>query len=89
MNSNCEVAERISTALSQAADFDKSVADEVAFHITDWLDDYQVLLGLLEGGTASEEDIYKASLKLLLHAPEHMVRAAELVTGEKPQGIFD
>jgi len=50
--------------------------------MTDWLEDLEVLVQLYQTiESKSGKEVYDVLLKFLIHAPEHVVRASELLTG--------
>lgn len=80
---------RLSEAIQNVAEHSRAEGDEIAFHMTDWLRELEALceiFGQIE--TADDEAIYDCLMSFLIHAPEHIFRAAELFTEFPPQGIF-
>ena len=81
---------KLQAALQVAGELDAECSAEIAFHMTDWLAELDVLSRLrTDPDSFDAEATYQAVLRFLLHAPEHIARAAELLTGEPIQGIFN
>ena len=88
-NSAKQLADRISISIRNAADLPEAECSEIAFHSTDWLDELELLCSTFDNiETLSDEEIYNNLLKFLIHAPEHIVRAAKLMTGTDVEGAF-
>ncbi len=62
------------------ASMDKpDVARDIAFHMTDWDDDLEVLNALYEQPEKyGHDEIRRAVLKLLAHVPNHLAAAKKL-----------
>ncbi len=49
---------------------------EVAFHMTDWIDNLEAVLDLLDRfGNMPENEVYQTLLGFCIHAPEHLSEA--------------
>lgn len=80
---------KLQAAIRDVAELEDDRSAEIAFHMTDWLDELDELCRLrAHPNSFDAEATYQAVLGFLLHAPEHIARAAELMTGEPIQGIF-
>ncbi len=80
---------RISSAIKNISELPTEVSEEISFHMTDWSYDLQSLHNMLINiDNKSDKEIYDTILKFLIHAPEHIARASELMTGSKIEGIF-
>lgn len=69
---------------------DAAAARDVAFHLTDWLDDLERLQRFYaepEGGEPGE--IADLLLQFLLHVPEHVAAAKKLATGFPVTDVFE
>jgi len=52
------------------------IAWEVAFHMTDWIDNLEAVLELLNRfETMLESEVYQTLLSFCIHAPEHLRQA--------------
>jgi hypothetical protein len=80
----------IEAAVRTNAGLSESVARDVAFHMTDWLDDlaaYQHFCAHPEKSSPSE--ITNLLMAFLLHVPNHVAAASKLFTGIPLIDIFD
>lgn len=84
-----QLASHLALSLRNAAELPEDVCNDIAFHTTDWLDEMQSLYKTFENiESLSDEEIYNNLLKFFIHAPEHIVRATELMTGTEIERIF-
>jgi hypothetical protein len=84
-----ELQGRIAAALAAQAEISDGQADEIAFHMSDWLPDLiELHRALVVNGATDPEETYNAVLGFLLHAPEHIAEAAEQLTGLPLEGVF-
>lgn len=65
-------------------------ARDVAFHLTDWLNDLDNFASFCEKPRDfSPEQVNGLLLAFLLHAPNHLAAAARLYTGTPVEDIFE
>ena len=66
-----------------------AVAQDAAFHLTDWLDDLQAFVEFCRKPNAATSDQVNAMLiAFLLHAPNHIAAAAKLYADSPVSDIF-
>lgn len=78
MESRDRVKERIAAAF--ALDLDSRVAEDIAFHMTDWkknLEEFTELYNQVE--QLSDEQIRKFVIRFLAHVPNHVAAAKKLI----------
>ncbi len=67
----------------------EETAKDIAFHMTDWLEDLQELtLFLAEPESYSDSDIHKLLIRFLSHAPDHIAAATKLYMDISVSDIF-
>lgn len=85
--------EKIEKALVVALkdlDMQQIKISEVAFHMTDWLDDLEEWTRFCEKPeSVSSEKIQDLLIGFLVHVPHHIAAASKLVTGIPVTDIFD
>ncbi len=55
-------------------------AYQITFHLTDWLDDLKPFVVFLENPESySNDEVNKILIRFLVHAPDHMNTAAEII----------
>ena len=65
-------------------------ARDIAFHMTDWIDDLTALEAFYRNpGEFSAEDISELLLNFLLHAPDHLAAAKKLFSDLPVTDVFD
>ena len=70
-------------------DLEPSMARDVAFHMTDWLDDLSAYAEFCRNPEAlSGEELSNMLLGFLLHVPNHIAAAAKLYADAPVQDIF-
>ena len=82
--------QRIVAAIERSllADYAEAASD-VAFHMTDWLDDLQQLVKFYESPDALGDDqVVDLLMGILAHVPNHMNAAARLLTGDPVTDVF-
>ena len=84
-----EITAAIEAAM-RGSGLDAAPARDVAFHLTDWLDDLERLQRFYADpkGLASNE-IADLLLQFLLHVPEHVAAAKKLATGFPVTDVFE
>jgi hypothetical protein len=74
-----EIRERIVQSAITEAELPAPVADDVAFHMTDWLDDLAALVEFFkEPKSYDAAKVNALLLKFLVHVPNHVAAAAKL-----------
>lgn len=86
-------AGRIRECIGRAAltemELSPEVARDVAFHMTDWLDDLQRYVKFCEAPESFEpEEIDKLLLAFLAHVPNHLAAAAKLYADQSVTDVF-
>jgi hypothetical protein len=75
-----EAAKRIHELFVQSGAYSEEQAREIAFHLTDWIDDLVPFADFLENPRAVDGDkAMDIIVKFLAHAPNHLHAAAERV----------
>jgi hypothetical protein len=70
---------RIREIIQEASDLPSSVADEIAFHLTDWLDDLSELCAFMHNPRrVGNEEARKLLMGFLIHVPNHLAAASKL-----------
>lgn len=85
-----KIKRRIEDVALREAGLSTEFAHDVAFHMTDWLDDFKELLQFYQDPEApSSEDVSKLLIQFLVHVPNHLAAAAKLYTGFGVTDVFD
>lgn len=80
---------RIREVIRHEADFPDAVVDDIAFHLTDWLDDLEAYARFCaEPRSMSDEEISQMLTGFLVHVPNHLAAASKLLTGMPVTDIF-
>lgn len=67
----------------------KKQAYDVAFHLTDWLEDLEEFYNLIHNfSDYNSKDVNKLLTSFLIHVPEHIVAAKKLYLGEPVKDTF-
>ena len=84
------IRRRIKSVAESEAGLTSDVADEVAFHLTDWLDDLAALNKLYEDPEAlPAKDLDRLLLGFLTHVPNHLAAAAKLYADIPVTDVFN
>ncbi len=84
-----EINKQINAALKIETELSEDICWEIAFHMTDWLDDIEKLLEFfLAPNHFDSKTITSRLIGFLVHAPEHVGEAAKLLIGFGIEGIF-
>jgi len=84
------IRERIREVAIREAEFPETVAYDVAFHMTDWLDNLKAFNQFCANPAAlSDDEVNRMLLAFLVHVPEHLAAACKLYTGFPIADIFD
>ena len=83
------VEARIREVALRQAELPDSVADDVAFHMTDWLDDLQAFSQFCaDPSRLSDAEVSELLTDFLVHVPNHVAAAGKLYTGVPVTDIF-
>ena len=83
------ITEKIESAFSDF-DFDQTKLKEIAFHLTDWLNDLEEIYKLyLNIENLSDEEIRKTLTGFVIHVPNHLNAAHKLIMGDKIEDVFN
>ena len=84
-----EIADRIGAVATEEMGLPQSTAKEVAFHMTDWLDDLEALIAFFrDPGALPSSRAAEVLTSFLVHAPNHIAAAAKLYTGFPVCDVF-
>ena len=73
------ISQTISRSFREEFDLNDEVANDIGFHMTDWLDNLQELRELyLRIDSATNGEINDCVLRFLTHVPPHVYAAAKL-----------
>jgi hypothetical protein len=85
-------AQAVRTRITEVARRDRAFsqsADEVAFHMSDWLDDLEAYCRFCaEPGKMSDVEVSRVLTDFLLHVPNHVAAASKLYAGVPVTDIF-
>jgi hypothetical protein len=83
------VRSRIERVASEEAEVTAEIARDVAFHMTDWLDDLETFFQFCQEPEAqSSEEVNELLIQFLVHVPNHLAAAAKLYTEMPVTDIF-
>lgn len=84
------IRRRIKSVAESEAGLTSDVADQVAFHLTDWLDDLAALNKLYEDPEVlPAKDLDQLLLSFLTHVPNHLAAAAKLYADIPVTDVFN
>jgi hypothetical protein len=84
-----QVRKCIVTAAVSEAELSPHAADEVALHLTDWLEDLEAFVSFCRSPTSyTPEQVNELLLAFLIHAPNHLAAAAKLYADLPVQDVF-
>jgi hypothetical protein len=84
-----QIRECISKAAVSEAELSLDVANDVAFHLTDWLGDLEAYVEFCRSpGSLSPAQVNKLLIAFLVHVPNHVAAAAKLYTDIPVQDVF-
>lgn len=73
------VRNKIAAAFA-ANELDSNLVEDIAFHMTDWKEDLDQLVGLYQNvDSLSDSDIRKVVIRFLAHAANHIAAAKKLI----------
>jgi hypothetical protein len=80
---------RIADVARRDMELSDAIANDVAFHMTDWLDDLNAYTRFCaDPNSLSDEEVSKLLMGFLVHVPNHLAAAAKLYTGMPVTDIF-
>jgi hypothetical protein len=83
------VRARIAEVARREMELSDAVADDVAFHMTDWLDDLGAYSRFCaDPGRMSDTEVSEMLTGFLVHVPNHVAAASKLYTGVPVTDIF-
>jgi hypothetical protein len=83
------VRARIAEIARREMELSDAVADDVAFHMTDWLDDLDAYSRFCaDPNRMSDADVSELLAGFLVHVPNHVAAASKLYTGVPVTDIF-
>ena len=83
------VRARIAEVARREMELPDTVAHDVAFHMTDWLDDLQAYVSFCtDPSKMSDADVGDLLTDLLIHVPNHVAAACKLYTGVPVTDVF-
>ena len=73
----------------QNEDYDSSTSKDVAFHMTDWADDFIRLRQFIDDPTSfSPEQVEDSLMAFLVHVPNHLAAASKLMLDIPVTDVF-
>ena len=80
---------RIREVARREAEITDSAADDVAFHMTDWLDDLDAYSRFCaDPSKMSDAEVSQLLISFLVHVPNHVAAASKLYTDVPVTDIF-
>lgn len=84
-----EIRSRIEEVVALEAERSSAVARDVAFHMTDWLDDLSAYVDFCRNPSSyTPEQVNSILLAFLLHAPNHLAAASKLFADIPVTDVF-
>lgn len=84
-----QIEAAIEVALRTEAELPEATVRDIAFHMTDWLDDLRSLQAFYDApANLSTKEIEQLLIKFLVHAPNHLAAACKLLTDIPVTDIF-
>jgi hypothetical protein len=84
-----QIRHRIAAVAQSELELPAGVAQDLAFHLTDWLDDFNALSRIFTDPTsATDSDIAEFLMRFLVHVPNHLAAASKLATGIPVTDVF-
>ena len=84
-----KIRDRIAHVARTAADLTDEAARDVAFHLTDWLDDLEDLHHFFsDPDSLDDKQAQELLFQFLIHVPNHLAAASKLLTGTAVTDIF-
>ncbi len=84
-----QIRDCIARAAASEAELPVGVANDVAFHLTDWLEDLEVFVAFCRNpGSYTPDQVNDLLIAFLIHAPNHIAAAAKLYVDIPVQDVF-
>jgi hypothetical protein len=84
------IRKRIQEVVFTENDLSEGIANDIAFHLTDWLDELEKYVEFCSNpGKLTDEEIDKLLIAFLIHAPNHLAAASKLYLDIPVSDIFD
>ena len=85
-----QIEDAIKQALTKETDYSHEVIYDIAFHMTDWLQDLEEYHQFCtHPDKLSADEVHSLLLKFLVHVPNHVAAAGKLLTGIPVSDIFE
>ncbi|CAN5153156.1 hypothetical protein BH11PSE11_BH11PSE11_32420 [soil metagenome] len=83
------IYDRIADVAQTEMDLAEAVARDVAFHMTDWLNELDAFSRFCQSpGALSSDELSNLLMDFLVHVPNHVAAAGKLYTGFPVTDIF-
>ncbi len=83
------IREAIRLALDATADGEARRSDDIAFHLTDWVDDLERFYRFCENPEAYRpEQVERLLMEILVHFPNHVAAASKLLVDLPVSDVF-
>lgn len=83
------VFQRIEHVAAVEADLTQAIAHQVAFHMTDWLDDLEEYRTfVVDPSKFTDEEVNKLLIRFLIHVPNHVAAASKLFNDMVVTDVF-
>ena len=80
---------RIREVIRHEVDFSDTVVEDIAFHLTDWLQDLEAYYRFCsDPDSMSDEQVSQLLTGFLVHVPNHVAAASKLLTGVPVTDVF-
>lgn len=80
---------RLREVARRETELSDSVADDVAFHMTDWLDDLDAFSRFCTNPSSlTDAEVSELLMDFLVHVPNHVAAAGKLYTGVPVRDVF-
>jgi hypothetical protein len=83
------IRERIKEVAIRENDLPEGVADDIAFHMTDWIEDLEQYVGFCTNPSKiTNQELDHLLMAFLIHVPNHIAAASKLFTELPVRDIF-
>src|SRR5687767_6511528 len=83
------IRDRIAHVARSEAELFPEIASDIAFHLTDWLDDFEALYRFYaDPSSLDDKRAQELLFRFLVHVPNHLAAASKLLTGIPVTDIF-
>lgn len=84
------IRDRLFTVAKNKCGMSDERASDFAFHMVDWADDLEELMGLYSNpGERTDEEISVSLHRILVHIPNHIAAAGKILTDLPVRDIFE